>query len=289
MASRRVLVPPLTIGFATLAACGLRQRAPADGASLAAASDTMPLPAPTFTEKKDGPPSCPHFHRVRERFERAADLVVKITQVSGFSSCEEGGSSRFLVTILRGSPHGEVIDSIKTSGDFASILDFSSEVARSAPLLEVTESSCCETSHGYWNLRTAKQIYGGSKIAHFIANGALRLITVTGGHGDTAGVVEYGTEAGATQRLGLPHTPKPGEDPLELDSIGIDGPRGASSTVVVGKACCPGRDTVPISGVTLRLKLSSIFGVPTDATFDYVVRVTNDRLVLQLGSGPPPQ
>src|SRR4051794_3085897 len=153
--------------------------------------------------------SCPGRRIVNERFELVGELVVRITEDNTSRDCSEGIISRMTATVWRGGPGGQVVDSIHTDADRGAIADVRGSASRWMPLLEGVTSGCCGSpdTYEYWNLGTGKRVFSGeTPILHFIANGAVRLLSVTGGSGDKLAVVQYGTGSGESQRVVFTHS-----------------------------------------------------------------------------------
>ena len=139
--------------------------------------------------------------------------------------------------------------------------------------------------HVYYSLLTGKQLFiSEPPIQMFVVNGTRRYISVRGGDKDTAAVVAYGSGATAPQVLNILAGPKApwGRDPiLSVDTVSFEGPPKTNGEIVIGPD--DGKDSVAVSGLTLRFRVGDVSTgfAPDDAKLSYVVKIVNDRLVVE--------
>ncbi|HEY4306983.1 MAG TPA: hypothetical protein VGM82_21105 [Gemmatimonadaceae bacterium] len=221
--------------------------------------------------------TCPGARVVNTRFEAPQDIIVRITESNTSRDCVEGLRSEFTAMVhTRG---GAFIDSIHGYANGIGVVNLRD--ADGDPLLVGSEygggSGPMDESR-YWNLRTGKPVFHGEgSIQSFVANGKVRYLTAAGGNGDTLGVIEYGDGRNATQRVvftrGLSAGTKSGSN-FQVNGDTLEGPR-SDGHVVVGA----GSDTVPIRGVTLRVRVSDVFGETGLGEYEFSAAIVDDKLV----------
>src|SRR5262249_14434504 len=146
---------------------------------------------------------------------------------------------------------------------------------------EYSEGGIGPSFHVYYSLLAGKELFlSEPAILTFIANGTRRYLAVRGGDKDTIATVAYGTGGGEPQLIHL--RPAPGQevppDPLfAVDTVSLEGPK-SNGGVVLGSPIA--KDTVPVTGITLRFRVGDVSSGADDSQITYVLQIVNDRLVL---------
>jgi hypothetical protein len=228
--------------------------------------------------------SCPGIRIANTRFAATRGLIIRITEDNSQLECTEGIISRGLVLVWHEDRPSAPPDTIHAFGASLSLVSAGTN-ANTVPLLDAVEEvgGIGPELHGYYSLLSGKQLFiSEPPILMFVANGTRRYLSVRGGDKDTAVFVEYGSGASAPEVLRIlsgRNSPW-GKDPvISADSVSLDGPR-RNDEIVIGPD--DGKDSVVVSGITLRLRAGDVSSgfTPEDAKVTYVVRIVNDRLVL---------
>ena len=233
--------------------------------------------------------ACPGVRVANTRFQAAQDLVVRMTEDNTTLECTEGTVTRPLVIVYHADNPAAKPDTIPSYGIALSIVGGNTgpDAERSVPLLDDFEQGDGQSpgAHVYRSLLTGKQLFvSESPILTFVANGTRRYVAVQGGNKDTVATVAYGSGVGPPQVIHI--TPSAGDTiyvdalfAIDTDSLSLDGPR-KNGAINFGNAI--GKDTVPVSGVTLRFRIEDVsMSVSADnKPRSYVLKIENDRLLL---------
>jgi hypothetical protein len=223
--------------------------------------------------------SCPGTRTVTSRFEQAGEALLQLTEDNAVVQCSEGTRSRPTVLIWRKPPYRGQADTIHVYEPW--IRSFA-EV-----LIEGTsEGGMLPSENAYYSIETGKLLFRSQfRAAVFDANARRRFLGVVGGR-DTMATVAYSTHNAVKQVLHIanPHDASTREvAEFIVDSMSLDGPgRQCCNNITLGLGS---KDTVPVSGITLTFWLGSDGeGVVDFPSRRFVVRIVNDRLVLDSGA-----
>lgn len=221
---------------------------------------------------------CPGSRLVKTHFEILQGLIVRITESTLQRDCHEGARTDF--TVMVHDTKGALVDSIVGYAHDLRVINDDRD-AGGDPLLQGDEyggGSGPRELH-YWNLRTGQSVFQTEvALQSFVANGKVRYLAASGGNGDTLGIIEYGDSRGSPQRVvftrGLPAGTQSGAN-FQIQHDTLEGPR-SNGRVVLGTT----NDTVPIRGITLRLRVGDVYLSAGGLTlFDLAATIVDDRLV----------
>jgi hypothetical protein len=241
---------------------------------------------------------CPGRRTVNTRFRAvtlAAGEAVVLEEEEDVTvlNCNEGSDGRVTVTVWSPSRPARRLATFTAFGDQGEPLlpDELYRAGRFAPLYRVRNSGCCGAldRYTYYNLRTGRAVFvSTAPIRWLFANGTIRYLAVLtdGASGPvpssrwtprTAAIVQYGTGSGPPQLM-----PVWGDSGAWYAVAGVavrrDLPPDSGGSVVLAGPCCNPRDTVPVSGVTARMRLDDLGYGDNHPNLLVSVPIVGDRL-----------
>lgn len=220
--------------------------------------------------------ACPGRRTVTTRFETSQDLIIRLTERTTTRDCQEGSLDDF--TAMVHTRDGALVDSIHGYASSLGVIDIRDAIGD--PLLTGNEypGGSGRNDSEYWNLRTGKPVFrGDGRLKWFAANGKVRYLIAAGGDGDTLGIVEYGDARGKPQRVVFMRDSLPGvrsQSQFEVDRDTLEGPISDRHVAIGSKD-----DTIPVSGVTLRFRVSDVFLERGLVEYNLSAAIVDDRLV----------
>ncbi len=213
---------------------------------------------------------------VTSRFERTNSGLVQLTENNSQVGCAEGTRSVPIALVWHDSNYTARPDTIHLSGEHLG--------TTGGELIFGAESDPnAGSSYSYYSIITGRELFASQLPAMtFVANDTRRFLGVAGSWSkDTAASVFYSTGKSLIERLTIRRdSAMKSADFIAVDSMTLERP---------GPQCCnnnsstrTGKDTMPVNGIALTFSLtnSDMDGSSGDVRRKYIVRVVNDRLVL---------